>query len=261
MKPFRTDPIGREFYVPLGHAEIAANIFFYLTALLSIAVLIVPPQLLVIRQVAEIAFPTCSLGLFITSIAIRLYWAPRAHENRIADLLTYAFKVPMVDEPSVGYYNNTETDPIRRLNAAIMENAFFSKNLMRATITAERMLAGGYGIIWIVALLCRSTGLAIVAVVAQVLLSEQVLSRWLRIEFLYGRLERAYRTAHDLATMSLSAEQMRVRTMENLTLYEVWKAQAGVSVSSRMFEKLNSKLSAEWKQIGEKAGVLKTDLQ
>jgi hypothetical protein len=162
----------------------------------------------------------------------------------------------MVDDPSVGYYNNNETEPVRRLNAAIMENAFFGKTIIMAMLPTERVVAGGYAIIWVLALLYRSTNLALVAVVAQGLLSEQVLSRWLRIEFLHGRLERAYRTAYDLATIKIPADQLHVRTIENLALYEAWKAEAGISLSTHIFKRLNPKLSAEWERVARQAGVV-----
>ena len=256
MGPSRRDPIGRDYYVPLGRAELVAKAIFYATAVLSVLALIVPQQWPLVRQATEIAFLAFSLSLFVISMAVRLYWAPRAHEHRLADLLSNSFKIAMVDDPSDGYYNNNETDPVRRLNAAVMENAFFGKNIVMAMLPAERMLAGGYAIIWVLALLYRSTNLAVVAVVAQVLLSEQVLSRWLRIEFLHGRLERAYRTAYDLATMAIPGDQLQVRTIENLSLYEAWKAEAGISLSTQIFKKLNSKLSTEWERVGRQAGVV-----
>lgn len=129
MSPSRKDPIRRE-YVPLGKAELAISLIFYATAVPSILALIVPPQWPLALQATEIAFPVFSLSLFVISMAVRLYWAPRAHEGRVADLLSNTFKIAMVDEPSVGYFNNNKTDPIRRLNAATMENAFFGKNIV-----------------------------------------------------------------------------------------------------------------------------------
>jgi hypothetical protein len=256
MSPSRTDPIGQVYYVPLGKAELTANVAFYATAVLSIAVLIVPPQWPLVREATEIAFPAFSLSLFAIAMAVRLHWGPRAHERRLADLLSNSLKISMVDDPSVGYYNNKETDPTRRLNAAILENAFFGKNIVMAMLRTERLLAGGYAIVWVLALLYRSTDLAVVAVAAQVLLSEQVLSRWLRIEFLHGRLERAYQTAYGLATITMPADQLQAHTIENVILYEVWKAEAGISLSTKVFKRLNLQLSAEWKRIGRQAGVV-----
>jgi hypothetical protein len=256
MTPSRRDPIGRDYYVPLGRAEFIEKIIFYGTAVLSILTLIMPQEWRLVRLAAEIAFPASSLGLFVISMTVRLYWAPRAHEHRLADLLSNSFKIAIIEDRSEGYYNNNESEPIRRLNAAIMENAFFGKNIVMAMLTAERMQAGGYAIFWLLALLYRSTDLAIIAVVAQVLFSEHVLSRWLRIEFLHGRLERAYRTAYDLATIAIPADQLQVRIVENLTLYEAWKAEAGISLSTRIFKRLNPKLSAEWERIARQAGVM-----
>jgi hypothetical protein len=256
MRLLRRDPIGRDFYTPLGKAERSANVLFYATGIASIVALLIPKTWPQVLQFVEVAFLALSLCLFALSMAVRLHWAPRAHEHRVADLLSNSLMVSIVDEPSVGYYNNNQTEPIRRLNAAIMENAFFGKNIVAKMLLWERSVAASYVIIWIVALLNRSTDLAMIAVIAQVLLSEQVLSRWLRMEFLRGRLERSYRTAYALATMSLPDQQMHARTIENLTLYEAWKAEAGISLSTRVFERLNPKLSEDWKKIGQQAGVV-----
>jgi hypothetical protein len=87
----RKDPIGQDYYVPLGRAELAANVTFYVTAILSILALIVPPQWPLILQATQMAFSAFSISLFVISMAVRLHWAPRAHERRLADLLSNSF--------------------------------------------------------------------------------------------------------------------------------------------------------------------------
>jgi hypothetical protein len=251
----RNDPVGRAYYAPMRNAEVATDVLFYLTAVLSLLALLVPASWGPYLVIVQTLFPASTLALFVISTALRLFWAPRAQEKRAADLLANSFGVAITDEISTGFFNNDETDHFRKLNASVMENSFFGTRIVGAMLRFERAQMALYVCGWTIAVLFRSSDLALLTVAAQALWSEQVLSRWLRMEFLRGRLERTYDKARAIATAKLPRAELQAKVIESLTNYEVWKAQAAISQSSRLFHKLNPTLSIEWDKIRSQLGI------
>src|SRR5580693_3561034 len=91
----KSDPIGDEFFRPLVIADYAARVLFYTSAALSVATWQVSqnahPDAFSFIQVA---FPLSVVALFVVSLAIRLYFAPRAQSRRFQDFLSHAFEKP-----------------------------------------------------------------------------------------------------------------------------------------------------------------------
>ncbi|WP_262299009.1 hypothetical protein [Microvirga sesbaniae] len=254
----RDDPIGREYYSPLKSAEFWSDAAFYIAGALSIAALLVDkatyPR---VSDAIQSLFALSVLAIFVSGLAIRLYWSSRARDKRVADFLSNAFGVALIHKQSSGYYNNTQTRPSKRLGAALLENSFFSKTIARGMLPYERTKIALYAAAWILAMLNRATDLALLAAVAQVIFSEQVIARWVRLEWLRTRFEYVYASLYSLiqATSDFESKGYKARTIELLLAYETGKAQAGISLSSRLFRKLNPRLSKEWKDISLKLGL------
>ena len=249
MTSRRRDAV-EDSYKPIVVAERVSTALFYSSSLLSIAALLVPStQHPIAAQLTQVLFALSVMGAFISSLALRLYWGPRAQRRRIDDLVSHAFGVAIIDKQSSGYYNTKETEGARRLNSAIMENSFFGKAILAGMLPIERGIVLGYVIAWFAALFFRSSDITWLVVAAQALFSEQLLSRWLRIETLRLRFEAAYTAAHQLANLSIPPEQFLPRVIQNFGHYEVAKATAGISLSSRVFRRLNAGLSRKWEAI------------
>jgi hypothetical protein len=75
----KIDPVGKQYFDPLRWAELTVDALFYISAVLSILALFTDrtghPNL---YSVVQIGFALSVLGLFIGSLAIRLYFSPRA---------------------------------------------------------------------------------------------------------------------------------------------------------------------------------------
>lgn len=248
----REDSIGSEFYVPLGVAEKASNCIFYLAAALSIIVLLVDKTAQSkLHEAVQATFAVAVIGFFIIGIVIRTYFAARAHSGRIADFVSNAFSVPLISSPSEGYYNTSADEPFMRMGGSVLENTLFTKSILVKMLRFERARIGTYVFIWLWAVLYRATDLELLTVAAQVLFSEQLLSRWVRMEWLRSRVERLYDDLYALiqSTSDLASKEFRARVVEALIRYETSKAQAGVSLSSRVFNKMNADLSLKWQTI------------
>jgi len=254
----RSDPIGPEFYVPLGRAEKASAFAFYLAAALSVAVLLVDktiqPQL---YGAVQATFAVAVIAFFVSNIVIRTYFAARAHSSRVADFVSNAFSVPLVPSPSEGYYNTSANDPFVRMGASVLENTLFTKSILKKMLQFERARTCIYIIAWLWAAFYRATDLELLAVAAQVLFSEQLLSRWVRMEWLHARVERLYHELYALfqSTTNVRSKEFRARVIESLVRYETSKAQAGVSLSPRVFIRMNSGLSGQWQTISSQLGM------
>lgn len=254
----RTDPLGPEFYVPLARAERVTDGAFFLAGVLSIAVLLIDragyPQ---IYDAVQASFVVLVIVFFVSGLVVRTYFSARAQSNRAADFVSNAFLVPVISTPSTGYYNTTGTDPYRRMGSALLENALFTKAIVKSMLVFERLLISVYVLVWLWAALSRATDLGIVAMVAQVLFSEQLVSRWVRMEWLRARVERVYDDIYRLfqSTTDAKCKEFCALVVEGVIRYETSKAQAGVSLSSRKFHKLNHDLSEQWTTIATQLGI------
>jgi hypothetical protein len=254
----RSDPVGTEFYLPLRRAELWSDISFVAAAVLSLVALQIDkansPR---IYDAAQSLFALSVISVFIAGIAIRLYLSTRAHTKRAADFVSNAFDIALIPRTSSEYYNNAETEPFRRMAASLLENAFFSKCILQQMLHHERLRIVIYGVLWLLALLNRATDLALITAVAQVIFSEQIISKWLRMEWLRARAERVYDDVYSLiqSYQKSGAKEFKARVIECLLRYETGKAQAGISISTRLFNKMNSSLSAQWSEMADRLRV------
>lgn len=254
----RKDPIGPEFYVPLAVAEKFYDVTFYLAAALSIVVLIIDkesqPKL---YEAVQATFAVSVVGLFVAGIVIKIYFATRAHSSRFADFVSNAFSVPLVPSPSEGYYNTPGSDPFMRIGASVLENTLFTRSILARMLRFERVRICMYVLVWLWAAIYRATDLELLAIAAQVLFSEQLLSRWVRMEWLRSRVERLYDDLFALIQSSSDtrSKEFRARVIEALIRYETSKAQAALSLSSHVFNKLNPELSLRWQSVCSQLGI------
>ncbi len=246
----KVDPIREKYFGPLETAEKWSDRLFYLTAILSVAALLVEegahPAL---NAGIQVAFVVAVIASFVLGQAIRLHLAPRAHDRRIQDFLASAYQVPLNHEQTIAYYNNDQADPLKRIGAQVLENSLFSKEIAREMVKISRMQTAIYAIVWIVALLNRNSSLAFAAAAAQALFSEQILSRWIRLEWLQTRFENTYNGLYRLFQTKPKADKFSAMALESFTTYETAKATGGVTLSATVFERLNPRLSQEWEQI------------
>jgi hypothetical protein len=250
----KNDLVGTKYYAPLALAERISDILFWSAALLSIfALLIEKTSWPMVYDLVQIAFAVSVVGVFLSGLTIRLYWSSRAQEKRMSDFVSYAFDVPLIPEMSKDYFDNAETEPFRRIAAALLENTLFTKAILQRMLRNERVKVSLYALLWLISVLYRATDLALVTGIAQVVLSEQIISRWMRMEWLRGRAEGVYEDIYGLiqAAKGTGSKEFRARTIEGLLRYETSKSHAGVSLSPSIFKKLNSTLSIEWRKTAD----------
>ncbi|MGY4507002.1 hypothetical protein [Bradyrhizobium sp. USDA 3650] len=251
--PQKIDPVGDRYFRPLVVADAATDALFYISAALSLLVPLIEqqahPQL---YAIAQWAFVMSVIALFTGSLAVRLYFSPRAQVRRYQDFLAHAFGKPLAAQQTSGYYNNAATTASRRIAAQVLENSFYSHDTVSQMVKVERIKIAAYALLYVLVILNRSTELATITVVAQIVFSEQVASRWLRLEWLRRECERTY---DDVYRQFQTKGQMDAFSIEALGRYEVAKATAAISLSSRIFQNSAQRADAEWAKIRAALGL------
>lgn len=246
----KSDPIRERYFDAVDHADKATDWLFYVSAVLSLASLLVTKaDFPVLYNLVQILFAASVVGIFCMGLVNRLYLTPRAEDKRRQDFFSSAYGVGLSGiEKTDGYYNNSQSPGIRRVAAQLLENSHFSKAIARRMLKVERIKVVAYLLLWLVGVLCRETDLGAVVVASQVVFSEQIISRWLRLEWLRDRFEKTYSDVYRLFHSSPAAQAFDAMTLESLGVYEAAKANGGVTLSSRLFHQMNDELSREWDQ-------------
>ncbi|MEI6069728.1 MAG: hypothetical protein WCP96_20510 [Methylococcaceae bacterium] len=248
--PTKIDPIRDRYFKPLEIAEVVADKLFYIAALLSFAALLVDQHGYPTGySIVLISFVLTVIIVFFLGLAVRLHWTPRAEDQRRLDLLSNAHGVPLTHEQTTGYYNNDQTDPLKRLGVAVMENSHFSRAIALEMAKTERIKVFVYLALFAIVLLYRNTDLVIAVAAAQAVFSEQIVSRWLRLEWLRVRCDNTYTHMYSIFQTSPNRSTMNAKVLEYFTFYETGKANAGIMLSTKVFQKLNPSLSIEWEKI------------
>jgi hypothetical protein len=246
----RSDPVRNKFYVPLERADWASDMLFYVGAALSIAVLFVEKAAHpVLYNVVMIVFAVSVVALFGVGLVTRVYFGPRATDQRTRDFLSSAYGVKLNYVVTDGYYNNTLHEPTERLAAQVLENTHFSKAIAQEMAKTERIKFGVYVVLWLICLLVRQVSLDFILAASQAVLSEQMISKWVRLEWLRSRCEHIYNDVYALFQLRSSDNMFDARVFEAFVTYESVKANAATTLSGKIFEKKNSDLSSEWNEI------------
>jgi hypothetical protein len=257
MNTQREDPIRRAYFDPLVVAEFLANFAFYVAAALSIAVLAIDRgKFASAYAVIQIAFLIAAISGFFISIAVRLYFSPRAQDVRFADFLSSAFGVRLTPDRTVGYYNTALTAPLERVGAQALENSFFTKEIVRRMCLRERVVFGLYVVVWLVAFTNRTTAFDLMIVASQIVFSEQLISRFVRLEWLRGRTEDVFERLYRLLqSPNRSDAAVSASIVQELVAYENTKSNAAITLSAKIFDKVNPELSASWAAIRADLGL------
>jgi hypothetical protein len=254
----KVDTVGDNYYKPLELAETIGGWLFWIVSALSILTLFVDKVAYsLVFDILQIVFLVFALLFFVQGQAQKMYFFPRAEDKRRQELLSNSFGVSLTNEETVGYYNNDQTNPLKRLAASIMESTFFTREIVRKMLIGQRAKILGYLVVYVVVISSRSTNLELLAMAAQVLFSEDIISRWLRMEWLRFRSEQVYENFHRLfsSNQSFSRVAAQSQAIDLFSFYETTKATAAILLSSPVFHLHNARLTQEWDQIRGRLGI------
>lgn len=248
----RSDPIRTNYFDAVEKAENVTDWLFYLNALLSFCTLLIEQKIYPnLYDVVLLLFSISVVAMFTLGIMLRLYLKPRAEDKRRQDFFSSACNVSLIHQQTDGYYNNDFKDPIKRMAAQVLENSLFSKEIALRMARRERVKVAVYALIWIVFLHNSCTEIGWIVAASQAIFSEQILSKLFRLEWLRIRFEKTFDDVFRLFQTKPSVAQFNAHALEALSMYETAKANAGITLSSTIFDKLNPTLSMEWDRVKE----------
>lgn len=253
----KIDPIRDKYYVPLQRAESWSVWLFYATAIVSVAVLFVDKGSLPTAYLAaQTAFVAFALASALLNLMMRLYLGPRAQEKRVSDFVSNAFNVQLTSERTVGYFCNNATDPPRKLALQLLENCLFTKETVRLMCSEARLTFGIYLLIWLVVVINRGSPIDLVVWVCQIVFGGEILSAWLRVEWLRHRTESIFEALlRQYQSAAADTPFFLASSVDAFARYEADKATSGVTLSNQVFEKHNDRLSKEWDRIRATLGA------
>lgn len=246
----RSDPIRTNYFNAVQKAEKVTEWLFYLNALLSFCTLLVEQKTHPdAYDVVLLLFSISVVAMFALGMMLRLYLTPRAEDKRRQDFFSSACNVNLIHQQTDGYYNNDFKDPIKRMAAQVLENSLFSKEIALRMARRERIKVAVYALIWLVLLHNRRTDLGWIVAASQAIFSEQILSKLFRLEWLRIRFEKTFDDVFRLFQTKPSVAQFNAHALDALSMYETAKANAGITLSSTIFDDLNPTLSTEWDKV------------
>lgn len=246
----KVDPIRTNYFDVIENVDIASKVLFVCSAGLSLAgALVQEVEHKVLFQWMQVIFLALVVVLFGLDQWVKLYLSPRAADARAQDFLSHAYDQPIAAQRTSGYYNNGEAVGMRRLAAQTFENTLFTKEISREMLKREAPLALFYLAAWLVALAYRDTSITVLGALAQLIFGEQIVARLLRLFWLQRRCEHIHEDLRRLYLSGASAAQFDGPAMDSFTRYEVSKAAAGITLSSKVFDQLNPMLSAQWAEL------------
>lgn len=189
----RSDPISGKYFQWIEYADDSSRRLFISIAWLSVLLLLIDRDLYSWWYDAlQMVFAIFVIILFLIGLTTRIYLTPRAEDKRRQDFLSNASNIPLIHETTSGYYNNDLIGVIPRIAGQLFENTFFTKNIVHLMVRRERKFLFAYVVTYLLIIFNRDTNLEFIAVVSQVIFSEQILSRYIRLEWFRMKTEKIY---------------------------------------------------------------------
>lgn len=254
----KVDTVSKNYYAPLALMDTIGSWLFWAISFLSIVTLLVDKASYPEASIAlQILFLIAALSFFVHGQIQSFYFFPRAEDARRQEALSNSFSVPLSHEETVGYYNNDQTNPLRRLAANSMESVFFTRAIVRKMLLRQRITTGLYVLAWVAAMAYPSTNLEVIGVAAQAIFSAEIVGRLVRMEWLRMRCEHLFNDFNRLFNGGKGATKpiTQAQIIELFTYYETTKSTAAILLCSKIFDKQNPSLTAEWDRIRARLGV------
>ncbi|WNV20008.1 hypothetical protein [Bacillus sp. SI2] len=108
-----------------------------------------------------------------------------------------------------------------------------------------------YVIIWLSAMLIRTINLDLIAIIAQTLLTTELLTNWIKLEILKRECECIFNEFRQFFLMNRQTidEHMQGLILNLVFRYESIVANMGIHLSSKVFHKINPYVTEEWEEI------------
>lgn len=244
------DSIHKNYYVPLLQMERVSNILFCFGVCVSIALLFLDQQ--PVRNYYNLVlgfFSILVVLFFIVNLYVRVYLFARAEDAAFVGFMSNSCGVSLSEQRDDSFFNNNEVGFVKRMSANLLENMFFTKEILSIHISLLRFVAILYMILLLIVMVYKQFSIQLLTLVFQVIFSEQILSKWLRMEWYKKKVEIIYDKLFSIIIAMKNSKSIVPGVMEVLVAYERCKAIAAISLPDKIYKENNDRLSEEWQKI------------
>ncbi|MBM0838696.1 hypothetical protein [Staphylococcus epidermidis] len=190
---------------------------------------------------------------FAIDTILTVWLIPKVENTRKTHLLSDSFGLPLNDEKTKGYYNNKSSPSIFRLGLNTFENSLFSFEISKKMLIKERCKSIFSLTILLFLLISRSTHIEVLLFIVQMLFGTNIIINWIKLEKYKIETEKIYQEFRYIYLINI---KHKGKINENLSKilditieYEVLKARMGIMLSTKIFNKINGKISEKWESI------------
>ncbi|MCP5487627.1 MAG: hypothetical protein H7A43_03175 [Verrucomicrobia bacterium] len=256
----RTDEVSI-YYNAARRITHASSVLFWIIAVVSLAI----PYVATLsdesyEEILIATFLCITLVYFSLQQVCRFYLVPRAERVRRQQLLSDALGTRLTHERTKNYYNNDYPPSIRRLGADVFENSLFSKEIASRMLVSKRWIIGAYLLLWLFAFSLRHHNLELLTWITQLVFSGEIIAGWLTLECLRFRQEKVFDQLHQHFLHDIDPDDPRAvaNILDSFASYEGAKSSAGALLSTKIFDKVNESLTAEWIRIRTDLKMMRT---
>lgn len=239
----RSDQIRDNYFKQLETAELIKSFVYWITVFLAFY----PSYREYIPELYRFYVSFASILMVISYWGIgfiaRIYLSPRANDARAKEFISTAFGFELIHHRTDGYYNNNESEGFKKMALMLLENSFFTKEILKKMLFPERIKIVSYFILWLI--LFRSSSFDTLSTVTTLFFSEEVVSNWFRMEWQRMKTEKIFDELSGVVRAG-NNHFTAISSINSLITYETAKSLSGILLSSKVFNDNNARLSNEW---------------
>lgn len=254
----RNDSLDKHYAI-IEKLNTSTSRLFWFNAALSIAVFFVNDYLLV-KNIILGVFTLSTLCYFVIDNYLSIFKIPDVEDKRRVHLLSNSFDVPLDNEQTNLYYNNNLEPSLLKLGANIFENSLFAERVTHIMAKRERIKVGSFVLVFIIALLFRTTELELISILAQTLFASTLVTSYIRLEVLHIKNKTIFMCLYDIFLLhnkkdNGNDDKLSAKLLDCFVKYESAKAYSGVKQSTEIFLEINSEVTKEWDEIKRKLNI------
>lgn len=205
----------------------------------------------------NIVFIIINISYFIVSNWVGLSLLREAQSKRRVHLLSDALGVKLDDEQTQLFYNNTQKESLIRLGMNAFENTLFTWKVTEEMVKKERVKVIFYILLFILLMLINGININFISIIAQTVFTTGLIVNVIKLEILRSSCKQLFNEFRQvfLNNGTKNNKTVSATLLQLVFQYETTVASMGILTSTKVFDRINSKVSLEWKKIKENLGI------
>ncbi|BBQ06097.1 hypothetical protein [Elizabethkingia anophelis] len=200
----------------------------------------------------EIVICIISILYFISEILFSNFFTI-AEQQRLDDLIDNSLSSKIADNNSENYYTNDDLKQnVTKLGVNGFENAFFTKNISRKMYSKKLPIFLIVIVVYLISIFIMEK--SILVKFFQLLLPLFIIKEFVQLCLFRSRVEKIFNCYKQIFS-SIKKSDREPIIIHNIIAYEKLLSTYNIQLDSKIFNKMNEKLSKEWIQLKEKYNI------